>query len=63
MGLITGENAPYGVEKQLCYSFPVKCLGKWEVQIVEGLEHGEFAKEKLKITEEELKGERTDAGL
>ena len=33
------------------------------MQVVEGLEHDAFAKEKLKITEEELKGERADAGL
>ena len=31
--------------------------------MVEGLEHDGFAKEKLKITEDELKSERTDAGL
>ncbi len=63
MGIITGENAPYGVEKGLCFSFPVKCAGNWEVQVVEGVEHDGFAKEKLKITEDELKAERIDAGL
>ena len=30
---------------------------------MDGLEHCEFAKEKLKITEDELKGERADAGI
>lgn len=63
MALITGEGAPYNVGKNLCFSFPIKCLGNWEVQIVEGLEHNEFAKEKLQITEKELTEERSDAGL
>lgn len=63
MAVITGEGAKYGIEKNLCFSYPVVCKGNWEIEIVDGLEHSEFAKEKIKITTDELKAERSDAGI
>ncbi len=49
----------YGTPEGLQFGFPVRSNGKtWEV--VEGLEHDDFAKEKVRITTEELVGERSE---
>lgn len=51
------SDGSYGFEKGLMFSYPVRTDGKkWE--IVQGLSHSAFAKEKLKATEDELKSER-----
>ena len=47
----------YGVPEGLQFGFPVRSDGSsWAV--VEGLEHGEFARERIRITTEELEAER-----
>jgi malate dehydrogenase len=47
----------YGIPEGLQFGFPVRSSGKaWEV--VEGFEHDDFAKEKIRITTEELVSER-----
>jgi len=55
----------YGVDKDLIFSYPCRTVnGKLEV--VTGIEHGEFGQEKFKVTHEELKSERdsvTELGL
>jgi malate dehydrogenase len=49
----------YGAPEGLQFGFPVRSDGTgWE--IVEGLEHDEFAQQKIKITTDELLGERDD---
>jgi malate dehydrogenase len=49
----------YGTPEGLQFGFPVRSTGtSWEV--VEGLEHDDFAKEKVRITTEELVGERRE---
>ena len=49
----------YGAPEGLQFGFPVRSDGKdWE--IVEGLEHDEFAQQKIKITTDELVGERDE---
>ena len=47
----------YGISEGILYSYPVTCSGG-EYQIVEGLETGDFSREKMVITEEELRDER-----
>lgn len=56
MGVISDGN-PYGVKDGLIYSFPVVCKGG-EWQIVGGLNINDFAKDKFKVTEDELVEER-----
>lgn len=47
----------YGIKEDLMFSYPVRSNGSdWEV--VEGIEHNDFSKEKIKATEDELIGER-----
>jgi malate dehydrogenase len=49
----------YGTPEGLQFGFPVRSDGKgWEVVV--GLEHGSFAKEKIKVTTDELLGERDE---
>lgn len=47
----------YGVDEGLIYSFPCRVEGG-QLKVVEGIEHGDFANEKLQITLDELRGER-----
>jgi malate dehydrogenase len=47
----------YGIPEGLIFSFPVTArAGNW--QVVEGIEHGEFAKQKIAATVAELESER-----
>jgi malate dehydrogenase len=49
----------YGIPEGLQFGFPVRSTGAgWEV--VEGLEHDDFAKDRIRITTEELLAERAD---
>jgi malate dehydrogenase len=53
------SHGEYGAPEGLQFGFPVRSDGKsWE--IVEGLEHDEFARAKIQTTTEELVGERDD---
>ena len=48
----------YGIDEGLMYSFPVRCDGEGNYEIVEDLDINDFAREKMTTTLEELKGER-----
>lgn len=51
----------YGIEKGLIFSYPIRSNGqKWE--IVQGLAHNDFGREKIKATENELKEEKSMVG-
>lgn len=51
------SDGSYGIPKGLIFGFPVKSDGtNWE--IVQGIEHNEFAKSKIKITLDELISEK-----
>lgn len=47
----------YGVDEGLIYSFPCRTVNG-ELQVVENFQHNAFAKEKLKITLDELRAEK-----
>jgi malate dehydrogenase len=47
----------YGIDEGILYSYPVTCNGG-DYQIVEGLEIDDFSREKMVITEQELRDER-----
>lgn len=47
----------YGIEPGIVYSFPVRCAGG-EYRIVPGLEIDDFSRERMRITETELREER-----
>ena len=54
------SHGEYGVPEGLQFGFPVHSDGKGGWKVVEGLEHDAFAKEKLRLTTEELQAEKAD---
>jgi malate dehydrogenase len=59
MGVVS--DGSYGIEKGLIFSFPlhVDVPGEWK--IAKSFKVDDFAREKLKLTEDELKSEKVDA--
>ena len=53
------SDGSYGIEKGLIFSFPVTSDGAGGYSIVRGLTWSDFAREKVAITEEELKEEKS----
>ena len=47
----------YGVDEGLIFSYPCRTVNG-QVEVVEGIEHNDFGKEKFQTTLEELKSER-----
>lgn len=47
----------YGVDKDLIFSYPCR-TEKGQIKVIENLPHNEFAKQKLKLTLDELRSER-----
>lgn len=55
--MAVSSDGSYGIEKGLMFSFPIRTNGKdWE--IVQGIEHNDFAKEKIDATLKELLAEK-----
>ena len=55
---IPSEGNPYGIEDNLIYSFPLRTDGDGRVEIVAGLDLSDYARAKIKVSEDELKAER-----
>ncbi|MCP5100107.1 MAG: malate dehydrogenase [Chloroflexi bacterium] len=53
------SDGSYGIEEGLMFSFPLTSDGNGGYSIVQGLSHSDFAKEKVNITMEELKHEKS----
>ncbi|PJZ68587.1 malate dehydrogenase [Leptospira perolatii] len=53
------SDGSYGADKGLIFGYPVKSDGS-KVEIVQGIELNDFAKEKFKVTHDELKSERDE---
>ncbi|MGZ6909506.1 MAG: malate dehydrogenase [Acidimicrobiia bacterium] len=58
--LAVASHGEYGTPEGLQYGFPVVADGAGGWSVVEGLTHDEFAREKLRITTEELESERDE---
>jgi len=54
------SSGQYGAPEGLQFGFPVRADGKGGWSVVEGLDHDDFAKERIRLTTEELEGERED---
>lgn len=55
---IYSKGNPYGIDSDLVFSFPCRINGDKEIEIVPNLKSDPFLKEKVAITEKELKEER-----
>lgn len=53
------SDGSYGIDEDLIFSFPVRCDGNGNYEIVDDLDLNDFSKEKLKATEQELQEERS----
>lgn len=60
MGVISDGNS-YGIPDGLMFSFPVTISDQKEWKIVDGIEWNEFAKDRIKVTTDELLEERNEA--
>ena len=54
------SHGEYGVPEGLQFGFPVRADGKGGWSVVEGLDHSEFARERIRLTTEELLAEKAD---
>ena len=54
------SNGEYGVPEGLQFGFPVRTDGRGGWTVVEGLDHDEFATDRIRVTTEELESERAD---
>lgn len=52
------SDGSYGIDEGLMFSFPMRSNGQGHLEIVQGLELSDFARAKIKATEDELKEER-----
>jgi malate dehydrogenase len=52
------QNNPYGIDRDLVFSFPCTSQGRGDCQIVEKVGWNKFLEEKIKASEKELKEER-----
>ena len=52
------SDGSYGIDEGLMFSFPIRSDGQGHWEIVQGLELSDFARAKIKATEDELKEER-----
>jgi len=57
-GAILSDGNPYGVPDGLLYSFPLRSTGDGSVAVVGGLELSDYARQKLRVSAEELQAER-----
>lgn len=55
---VVSDNNPYGIEKNLIFSFPCRSKGDGTYEIVEGLVWNEFLKDRIRKSEQELLEER-----
>jgi malate dehydrogenase len=55
---VCSDDNPYGIAEDLIFSFPCRSKGNGDYEIVQGLSWNEFLKNKIKVTEQELKEER-----
>ncbi len=55
---VYAKGNPYGIDEELVFSFPCRSQGKGDFEIVSGLHIDSFLKEKIAITQKELREER-----
>jgi malate dehydrogenase len=60
VSVAVASEGQYGTPEGLQYGFPVRADGKGGWSVVEGLQHGEFAKGRIQVTTDELLSERAD---
>ena len=57
VSMVIASDGSYNIEEGLMYSFPVTC-GNGSYEIVQGLEISEFSRQRMQLTEQELREEK-----
>jgi malate dehydrogenase len=57
VSMVITSDGSYDIEEDLMYSFPVTC-GNGSYEIVQGLEISEFSRQRMQLTEQELREEK-----
>ena len=60
VSLAVVSQGQYGTPEGLVFGYPVRCDGKGGYEVVEGLELDAFARERIRVTTEELEQERAE---
>ena len=60
VSLAVVSEGQYGIPEGLVFGYPVRADGKGGWEVVEGLPLDDFARERVRVTTEELEGERSD---
>lgn len=60
VSVAVSSNGEYGVPEGLMFGYPVRADGNGSWSIVESVEHDAFAKDRIKVTTDELVSERDD---
>ncbi len=60
VSVAVASSGQYGVPEGLQFGFPVQADGRGGWSVVEGVEHDDFARERIRVTTEELLAERAD---
>ena len=58
MGVVS--DGDYDIPKELVSSFPIKCKGNWNYEVIKGIELNDNKKEKIKKCVEDLQGEASE---
>ena len=58
VSMAVASDGSYGIKDGVVYSYPVKCGGDGNYQIVQGLDIDDFSREKMDATDAELRAER-----
>ena len=62
VSVAVASSGQYGAPEGLQFGFPVRADGKGGWSVAEGFDHDDFAKERIRITTDELLAERNDVG-
>ena len=54
------SDGSYGIAEGVVYSYPVRCAGGGGFEIVQGLDIDEFSRDKMDVTDAELREERAN---
>ncbi|MBH97628.1 MAG: malate dehydrogenase [Rhodospirillaceae bacterium] len=58
VSMAVASDGSYGIEEGVVYSYPVKCAGDGSYEIVQGLSIDEFSRERMDVTNAELREEK-----
>ena len=58
--MAVASDGSYGISEGVVYSYPVRCTGGGEYEVVQGLTIDEFSRERMDATDAELREERAN---